>query len=212
MRLQHFNYFGWDSERSRIIFREIFRSYFFCVFTPGVSREGEREVQKEYLLQHWTSGWSRWRQMTQDWHDLLMWCTLVHTKMRSGRSDGYFQSQFRVPRCQCTKRWVDKHMIQSNGKKLFRRWRIRNDQGDTHNTFRNTWWWWQCCVKWWQVLRGTLRCSGSNVGCVVKISEETEKETEEPEDPDEVTEDPDEVRELLYTRLDWLRMWKKLLQ
>jgi hypothetical protein len=46
----------------------------------------------------------------------------------------------------------------------------------------------------------------------VKISEETEKETEEPEDPDEVTEDPDEVRELLYTRLDWLRMWKKLLQ
>ena len=61
-------------------------------------------------------------------------------------------------------------------------------------------------------LRGTLRCSGSNVGCVVKISEETEKETEEPEDPDEVTEDPDEVRELLYTRLDWLRMWKKLLQ
>jgi hypothetical protein len=46
----------------------------------------------------------------------------------------------------------------------------------------------------------------------VKISEETEKETEEPEDPDEVTEDPDEVRELLYTHLDWLRMWKKLLQ
>ena len=31
--------------------------------------------------------------MTQDWHDLLLWHASVHTKMRSGRAHGYFQSQ-----------------------------------------------------------------------------------------------------------------------
>jgi hypothetical protein len=52
MGLQHFNYFWWDSEGRRIIFRGTFGIFFFY----EVSREGRERGLEEFILHRWTSG------------------------------------------------------------------------------------------------------------------------------------------------------------
>ena len=42
-----------------------------------------KEREESLWLQGWKSGWTRWRKVTRDWHDILLRYVLVHTRMRS---------------------------------------------------------------------------------------------------------------------------------
>ncbi len=53
------------------------------------------KVKEEYL-QDWKSGWKRWREVTRDWHDLLLRHVSVHKVVVRSIVHGYFQGLFRV--------------------------------------------------------------------------------------------------------------------
>jgi ABC-type Fe3+ transport system permease subunit len=119
MRLKHFNYFWWDSEVRRIIFSGTFLTVFFLLFflPPFLHEvsEGREERLRRNTSYIFKSGWRRW-------HDLLLWCALVNTRMRSGRFLGDISEDNLG--CQRTNSRVGQQMMYKNGRKLLRRWRI----------------------------------------------------------------------------------------
>jgi hypothetical protein len=203
MTLQHFNYFWWDSEVRRIILcgTSWNESFFRNFFPLKCHVKGRERGQEECVLHHWTSGWRSRHQMTQDWHDLLMRCTLVHTKMRSGRLvHGYFQSQFRVS----LYKEVDRPTHESIKREQVLT-TVTNDFMTQYTIPIDTTNWPSYPVGTMWKSRRRWRKNRIQLDNFLDSRYQT-KETEESE------EEPDTVRELLSTHSGWLRMWKKILQ
>ena len=93
MRLQHFNYFWWDSEVLRIIFRGTFGAFFFFHLKCRLKRESRGMPPTP--LDNWL------KKATPDDTGLIRPPAAARVSAHKDEvrsiAHGYFQSQFRVP-------------------------------------------------------------------------------------------------------------------